>query len=411
MKLYLAETIKRLRLAQNLTQEQLAERLGVSYQSVSRWEGGSSYPDIELIPEIAAFFRVSTDVIMGVEKATMEYNLEKEKKRLRTGEFASAEEELAYTEELHRKYPHDRDILIHLIYLVSSAAGREEELKRLIGDYFAHPEAEKVYIDQCIGLLAAAEQEENLPALLKKYAAEEDLRRESLLLYRAKRRNEPEKAVLYRQYTLLSDLYRLFHSLLPGSVTPAWFNWAQGSEQAVRTKLAIIAQLTDSTSAHPVVGDGQPDLWYSERMAYGYQLAGNLALAGRTGEALALLEELVGLAERFYSLPEGSVLTFRCPGLNRLRATLRYGVRNPDDVFDFSENLHRCMRSEETFFGVDLHHQREDEFDHNVWCPAWDIVPLTDTGEWSCFDAIRSDSRFSALVKRMERLILPIQPA
>jgi len=289
------------------------------------------------------------------------------------------------------------------------AAGCELEgnLENAKAAILAEVEAELTAQDEA----AAAEQEENLPALLKKYAAEEDLRRESLLLYRAKRRNEPEKAVLYRQYTLLSDLYRLFHSLLPGSVTPAWFNWAQGSEQAVRTKLAIIAQLTDSTSAHPVVGDGQPDLWYSERMAYGYQLAGNLALAGRTGEALALLEELVGLAERFYSLPEGSVLTFRCPGLNRLRATLRYGVRNPDDVFDFSENLHRCMRSEETFFGVDLHHQREDEFDHNVWCPAWDIVPLTDTGEWSCFDAIRSDSRFSALVKRMERLILPIQPA
>ena len=75
MKLYIADSIKHLRQSMGLTQEQLAERLGVSYQSVSRWEGGSSYPDIELIPEIAAFFEVSTDVLMGVEKATMEKKL------------------------------------------------------------------------------------------------------------------------------------------------------------------------------------------------------------------------------------------------------------------------------------------------------------------------------------------------
>ena len=56
MKLYIGDTIKRLRQQNGLTQEKLAEKLGVSFQSVSRWEGGTSYPDIELIPEIARFF-------------------------------------------------------------------------------------------------------------------------------------------------------------------------------------------------------------------------------------------------------------------------------------------------------------------------------------------------------------------
>ena len=45
MKLYLGENMRKLRLAKDLTQEALAEELGVSPQTISRWEGGSSYPE------------------------------------------------------------------------------------------------------------------------------------------------------------------------------------------------------------------------------------------------------------------------------------------------------------------------------------------------------------------------------
>ena len=96
MKLYISQNIKKLRQSRSLTQEELAERLGVSYQSVSRWETGLSYPDIELIPEIAAFFEVSTDVLMGVEKATAEQNLASDLKKVRMDVFDTKEERLAF---------------------------------------------------------------------------------------------------------------------------------------------------------------------------------------------------------------------------------------------------------------------------------------------------------------------------
>jgi len=69
MKLTIGETVKRLRKERDITQEEFAEVLGVSCQSVSRWENGSCYPDIELIPTIAAFFDISTDKLMGVDGA------------------------------------------------------------------------------------------------------------------------------------------------------------------------------------------------------------------------------------------------------------------------------------------------------------------------------------------------------
>ena len=57
--------IKSLRLSRSMTQEQLAQKLGVSAQAVSRWETGATYPDITMLPMIADFFDVSMDYIMG----------------------------------------------------------------------------------------------------------------------------------------------------------------------------------------------------------------------------------------------------------------------------------------------------------------------------------------------------------
>ena len=57
----LGEKIKSLRKQKNLSQEVLANYLGVSFQAVSKWESGTTMPDVMLIPAIASFFGVSTD--------------------------------------------------------------------------------------------------------------------------------------------------------------------------------------------------------------------------------------------------------------------------------------------------------------------------------------------------------------
>lgn len=69
MKLRIGENIKNLRKEQDLTQEALAEQLGVSCQSVSRWETGACYPDLELLPVLANLFRVTVDSLLGLDAA------------------------------------------------------------------------------------------------------------------------------------------------------------------------------------------------------------------------------------------------------------------------------------------------------------------------------------------------------
>ena len=78
MTIYLSENIKRLRREKELTQETLAEFLGVTFQSVSNWERGESYPDITMLPEIAGFFKVSVDELLGVNRVEDEAEITKE---------------------------------------------------------------------------------------------------------------------------------------------------------------------------------------------------------------------------------------------------------------------------------------------------------------------------------------------
>lgn len=62
----IGEQIFFLRKNKGITQEQLATKLGVSNQAVSKWESGQCYPDIQLLPEISEYFNVSIDELMGV---------------------------------------------------------------------------------------------------------------------------------------------------------------------------------------------------------------------------------------------------------------------------------------------------------------------------------------------------------
>ncbi len=60
------EIFRTLRKEKQLTQEQIAEILGVSPQAVSRWENVSTYPDITILPQIASYFETSIEGLLGI---------------------------------------------------------------------------------------------------------------------------------------------------------------------------------------------------------------------------------------------------------------------------------------------------------------------------------------------------------
>ena len=69
-------TIKKLRRERDMTQEQLAELLGITANAVSQWECDRTAPDIAQLPMLSNIFRVSADVLLGIDVGTMDAQIE-----------------------------------------------------------------------------------------------------------------------------------------------------------------------------------------------------------------------------------------------------------------------------------------------------------------------------------------------
>ncbi len=103
--------IKKLRTENNITQDTLANALGVTKQAISRWESEGGYPDIELLPALADFFAVSTDELLGYKLSEREEELVRIKKEIaRLSEVGTIEKRLAFARNASSRYPADHEI-------------------------------------------------------------------------------------------------------------------------------------------------------------------------------------------------------------------------------------------------------------------------------------------------------------
>ena len=111
----IGSNIKKYRKKRKITQEQFAEVLGVSDQAVSRWENGTTYPDIELLPTIALYFGVTLDELMGMEGIKDESDIEdimNRRKEFRShGEVVKSYEMLR---EAVKRYPNNYQLILAL---------------------------------------------------------------------------------------------------------------------------------------------------------------------------------------------------------------------------------------------------------------------------------------------------------
>ena len=68
------EVICKRRKELGLTQNQLAKSLNISFQAVSKWENNSAYPDIEMLPKLAAALNTTVDALLGYESVVTDYD-------------------------------------------------------------------------------------------------------------------------------------------------------------------------------------------------------------------------------------------------------------------------------------------------------------------------------------------------
>ncbi len=130
MRLRLAENIRACRKERKLTQEKLAEALGVTPGAVHKWESGQSVPELPLIAELADFFDTSVDALIGF---TMKDNrLEATISRL-TGLCRNLDPSaLAEAEKALAKYPYSFQIVFLCagVYTVFAVSGKQKEHMR-----------------------------------------------------------------------------------------------------------------------------------------------------------------------------------------------------------------------------------------------------------------------------------------
>jgi len=105
---HIGEKIKELRRARDMTQDELASALGVTYQTVSKWETGANSPDLSLIVPIARLFGVTTDELFCFSESADELKrAELQKRYEETYKTGSMPDRMAVCEEAVKEFPGD----------------------------------------------------------------------------------------------------------------------------------------------------------------------------------------------------------------------------------------------------------------------------------------------------------------
>lgn len=128
--LHLPENLKKYRIIKNLTQEDVAEYLHITPQSVSKWERGESYPDITLLPALANIFETSIDLLIGMDTIRAEetrYHIHKKAVEYqRRGDYDSAEK--TYRDAL-LIYPNKPGMILGLASTLALMGNTEEAIE------------------------------------------------------------------------------------------------------------------------------------------------------------------------------------------------------------------------------------------------------------------------------------------
>lgn len=129
MDLKIGSKIRTLRKKRGITQEQLAEYIGVSFQAVSKWENDVALPDITLVPVIARFFSVSTDEILSYDSTEKDEEIKNIVNEAYEYRESDPEKGRAVLENGLKKYPDDDILLNNLLYTLNYTQNPDETIK------------------------------------------------------------------------------------------------------------------------------------------------------------------------------------------------------------------------------------------------------------------------------------------
>ena len=301
----LSDKIIKLRRVHDWSQEDLAEKLNVSRQAISRWENGMTYPDLELIPAIAEALAITVDELLGMPQ------IEKEKRATETMD-ALRRECLREDYDAERIVALLRDVRRN--YLDSEAAKRPftEGNDRAFRDSRILPEVRllaEAYLERhpmdphVIETMAEVEDDGHLEAFLGKYTTAFDCSARALLFKRYFRRGDAERFETERRY----QLYEAFTAMLASSrYLLEWGHDPAAEGAADRFMEAALALIRSDTT------DERPDLWIADRLELGFKAARRALALGEIEDALARIRAATELLKATMATKEAVALPTSC---------------------------------------------------------------------------------------------------
>lgn len=408
MKLMLGANIRGLRRERHITQEQLAEKLGVSCQSVSRWENDTCYPDMELLPALARIFSVSVDRLLGVSEEDKHDKLMDLLKQVSAADAVrEADKLITLIATVRRDYTE----CLATVQLFDIAVQKEyyripsvlAELRLTAEEIIIHT-MDTWMRNTVIGHMAQMEDDAHIEAFLQKYSAPSDLSRDVLLQKRYEARREYEKLEQIRQSTLCSRLDQLLDS--------HWQSWQDIGKPADVHHLLYVNDLLldllhhvcncDPSPAYPISGDGEVDFWVEPRLWLGLRRACYMSHLGAFDQAYLILEDTVSLLEKLMSQSSGTTLRCNSPSLDQMEwvseecwltcdnETLIQWTQQGDASEEMQE-LARYIHRDDTCY---------------MLIPSWFHRALSEREGWEWFDPIRQSPRYRSYVDRLAVLIV-----
>ena len=123
MEINLKEKLRSLRQQKNITQEALANHLGITPQSVGKWERGEGFPDITLLPKIAFYFDVTIDELLCVDQVRVEEAIsEYERQSKICYQNGDNQKNLEIWEKAYSEFPKDCRVIEGLMHAINRDA-------------------------------------------------------------------------------------------------------------------------------------------------------------------------------------------------------------------------------------------------------------------------------------------------
>lgn len=299
--LRLAENIRKLRREKKVTQDQLASFLKITKASVSKWETGQSYPDIFLLPQIASYFDVSIDELLGYEPQLSPEQIKKYYMDL-AEDFSKLpfdeviEKSRALVKKYYSCYPFLNQIVLLWInhFMISGDKDKEVEILNSIvelSDHIIKNNSNVSLYEDTISFKAIAnlylgrEEEviEELEPILKKKQLNDQY--EAILIKAYQGKGEISKAELHNQITVYKNLMNLVSNSI--EMINLRIQDREFCQETIK-RIRKVIEVYDIKNLHPntvLQFNYQEAIFYS---AYGYK-----------EKALKSLEEFVDRSLKF----------------------------------------------------------------------------------------------------------------